>query len=322
MNGNCRKERACSCDKLIHIKLSPDSPASRGGGAPGHDPGAERVSDLPLAVINVSATPTTLMVHTDHLGRPTRMTDAARATVWQASWKPWGEIENISGTILNNLRFPGQYFQIETGLAYNHHRHYDAVTGRYTQPDPLRFVDGPSVYAYAGNSPFMETDPTGEFGIAGAFVGAGFDLGMQLIMNGGRFRCISWTQVGIAAAMGSAGGFGIGSNIMKNAKSELSYWRSSHKYGSTLQRVRNANGISSGQLHHWLIPNRGWGRYVPNFIKNHPANLNPISGALNREIGSKFRWVGVPDWAKNWGSAWTGGFAGDAAGNAINGCQC
>ncbi len=90
------------------------------------------------------------------------MTDAARATVWQASWKPWGEIENISGTILNNLRFPGQYFQIETGLAYNHHRHYDAVTGRYTQPDPLGFVDGPSVYQYAMNSPFMNTDPTGQ----------------------------------------------------------------------------------------------------------------------------------------------------------------
>ncbi len=89
------------------------------------------------------------------------MTDAARATVWQASWKPWGEIENISGTILNNLRFPGQFFQIETGLAYNHHRHYDAVTGRYTQPDPLGFVDGPSVYAYAGNSPWMKVDPEG-----------------------------------------------------------------------------------------------------------------------------------------------------------------
>ncbi len=114
--------------------------------------------DLPLAIAEGTAL---YQVHTDHLGRPTRMTDAARATVWQASWKPWGEIENISGTILNNLRFPGQYFQIETGLAYNHHRHYDAVTGRYTQPDPLGFVDGPSVYAYAMNSPFMNTDRDG-----------------------------------------------------------------------------------------------------------------------------------------------------------------
>ena len=63
--------------------------------------------------------------------------------------------------IENNLRFPGQVFLIETGLAYNWHRHYDPTTGRYTQADPLRFVDGPSVFAYAGGSPFMNVDRDG-----------------------------------------------------------------------------------------------------------------------------------------------------------------
>ncbi len=118
--------------------------------------------DLPLAIVDtVNTTPTLLMVHSDHLGRPTRLTDSTKATVWQATYKPWGEVQSISGTVLNNLRLPGQYFQIETNLAYNWHRHYDPVTGRYTQPDPLRFVDGPSIYAYAGNSPFMVTDREG-----------------------------------------------------------------------------------------------------------------------------------------------------------------
>jgi RHS repeat-associated protein len=100
-------------------------------------------------------------IHADHLGRPIRMTDAAKVTTWQATWKPWGEVQTLSGTNSNNLRFPGQYFQIETGLHYNHHRMYDPVTGRYTQPDPLRFVDGPSIYAYAKNSPYMYTDREG-----------------------------------------------------------------------------------------------------------------------------------------------------------------
>jgi RHS repeat-associated protein len=90
-----------------------------------------------------------------------RMSSATKPTVWQATCKRWGEIQCLSGTATNNLRFPGQYFQIETGLHYNHHRHYDPVTGRYTQPDPLGFVDGPSVYAYAGNSPYMNTDREG-----------------------------------------------------------------------------------------------------------------------------------------------------------------
>jgi RHS repeat-associated protein len=118
--------------------------------------------DLPLAVIDIVGTTATIStVHADHLGRPIRMTNAAKATVWQATWKPWGEVQTLSGTNSNNLRFPGQYFQIETGLHYNHHRMYDPVTGRYTQPDPLRFVDGPSIYAYAKNSPYMRVDRDG-----------------------------------------------------------------------------------------------------------------------------------------------------------------
>ena len=118
--------------------------------------------DLPLAVIDIVGTTATISyVHANHLGRPIRMTSAAKATVWQATWKPWGEVQTLSGTNTNNLRFPGQYFQIETGLHYNHHRMYDPVTGRYTQPDPLRFVDGPSVYAYAGNSPYIRVDRDG-----------------------------------------------------------------------------------------------------------------------------------------------------------------
>jgi RHS repeat-associated protein len=71
------------------------------------------------------------------------------------------EVQSMTGAVAQNLRFPGQYFQLETGLAYNWHRTYDPVTGRYTQPDPLRFVDGPSVYAYVGNSPLMNSDVTG-----------------------------------------------------------------------------------------------------------------------------------------------------------------
>ena len=46
-------------------------------------------------------------------------------------------------------------------LHYNWHRHYDPTLGRYTQPDPLGFVDGPSVYGYAGNSPQVYVDPEG-----------------------------------------------------------------------------------------------------------------------------------------------------------------
>ncbi|MEZ5924807.1 MAG: RHS repeat-associated core domain-containing protein [Hyphomicrobiaceae bacterium] len=55
----------------------------------------------------------------------------------------------LTGPAALDTRFPGQWFQIESGLHDNWHRHYDPTTGRYTQPDPLGFVDGPGVFAYA-----------------------------------------------------------------------------------------------------------------------------------------------------------------------------
>ena len=65
---------------------------------------------------NVNTSPILLMVHADHLKRPIRMTDSTKATVWQAIWKPFGEPYSLSGTQSLDARFPGQWFQIETGL--------------------------------------------------------------------------------------------------------------------------------------------------------------------------------------------------------------
>ena len=56
---------------------------------------------------------------------------------------------------------PGQWFQIESALHYNWHRHYDPTLGRYTQPDPLGFVDGPSIYGYVKARPQQLVDPEG-----------------------------------------------------------------------------------------------------------------------------------------------------------------
>jgi len=118
---------------------------------------------IPLAVVADVDTPnpTTLFVHADHLDRPVRMTNASQALVWDAVYRPYGEVESISGWASLDTRFPGQWFQLETGLHHNWHRTYDPTTGRYLQPDPLGFVDGPSVYAYANGSPLMRTDRDG-----------------------------------------------------------------------------------------------------------------------------------------------------------------
>jgi RHS repeat-associated protein len=104
---------------------------------------------------------TTYWVSVDHLNRPIKMTNAAKASVWDAVWQPFGGAHSITGSATLNARLPGQWFQSETGLHYNWHRSYDPTLGRYTQPDPLGFVDGPSVYGYGRGSPLRYVDRDG-----------------------------------------------------------------------------------------------------------------------------------------------------------------
>jgi len=60
-----------------------------------------------------------------------------------------------------NLRFPGQYYQAETGLNQNWNRDYDPIVGRYIESDPIGLAAGVNTYAYALDSTLRNTDPTG-----------------------------------------------------------------------------------------------------------------------------------------------------------------
>ncbi|MFT5482507.1 MAG: RHS repeat-associated protein, partial [Halieaceae bacterium] len=100
-------------------------------------------------------------IHNDHLGTPKVITNANQDIVWSASYHPFGEVDLTTTQIANNLRFPGQYHDEETGLHYNYFRDYDPGLGRYIQSDPIGLAGGLNTYGYALQNPIIYTDPTG-----------------------------------------------------------------------------------------------------------------------------------------------------------------
>ncbi|MBP7761804.1 MAG: hypothetical protein KA176_04470 [Alphaproteobacteria bacterium] len=90
----------------------------------------------PLAQIDAGSPETILYLHTDHLLTARYATNAGGSTVWSWDSGAFGK-EAPTGSATVNLRFPGQYFDSETGLHYNWHRYYDPATGRYITRDPL-----------------------------------------------------------------------------------------------------------------------------------------------------------------------------------------
>jgi len=122
----------------------------------------------------------TFYYHNDHLATPQMMTDDVGTAVWEAEYRPFGEAtvnEDPDGDGIltrSNVRFPGQYFDGETGLHYNWHRFYEAGTGRYLQADPIGIERGRNhLYVYVSNNPITAFD------FYGLWEAKGFPAGLQ-----------------------------------------------------------------------------------------------------------------------------------------------
>ena len=114
-----------------------------------------------------------LMLHTDHLGTPQLITDNNQAIVWSADYTPFDSVNITTQMVTNNLRFPGQYYDQETGLHYNYFRDYDPSTGRYVESDPIGLDGGNNTYGYVHNNPLIHIDPFGLVKWTGDYKGLG-----------------------------------------------------------------------------------------------------------------------------------------------------
>ncbi len=127
------------------------------------------LDSLPLATIDADydaqgkvGNPTLLYLHGDHLDTPRLATDASGQIAWQWQSDAFGRGEALSqGSTQVNLRFPGQYYDAESGLHYNYFRDYDPETGRYVESDPIGLVGGLNTYGYVEGNPLGLSDPLG-----------------------------------------------------------------------------------------------------------------------------------------------------------------
>jgi RHS repeat-associated protein len=107
----------------------------------------------------------------DWLGAPHIIANSSKTYQWRWDHYDFGNNspnQNPSGlgVFSYNFRFPGQYYDAESGLFYNGARDYSSLVGRYGEFDPIGLSAGINGYAFVGSNPLTHTDPNGNAAIA------------------------------------------------------------------------------------------------------------------------------------------------------------
>jgi RHS repeat-associated protein len=101
--------------------------------------------------------------HTDALGSPIKVTDAAGLTVETSEYEPYGHLANRALT--DGPGFTGHVQDAGTGLTYMQQRYYDQQVGVFLSVDPVTAYTSPGLgfhrFWYANGNPYRFTDPDG-----------------------------------------------------------------------------------------------------------------------------------------------------------------
>ncbi len=163
--------------------------------------------------------------------------DSGSGALTKAGYRPYGE----SGSTAGSFRYTGLRIDPESnGLYYARARMYAPAWGRFLQPDPIGYAGGANLYAYVGNDPLNNTDPSGKcvgpaavycagaaigavFGgiggglatyhATGTFLGTLSGIGVGAVAGGALGATSPWL-VGEAGALGGAAGAALGSEAV------------------------------------------------------------------------------------------------------------
>ncbi|MCX4507557.1 RHS domain-containing protein [Streptomyces anulatus] len=148
------------CEQTASTAGSPDSVALTWD----HD-GVKPVTQVERRLVDqVEVDSRFFAIITDLVGTPRELVDEQGEVAWRTRSALWGATSwNRDVDAYTPLRFPGQYFDPESGLHYNRHRHYDPESGRYLSPDPLGLTPAPNAVTYV-DDPTRWIDPLGLVG--------------------------------------------------------------------------------------------------------------------------------------------------------------
>ncbi len=251
------------------------------------DPVAADSKRYDYEVFEKIATELLYYYHTDHLGTPKLMTNGNGVPVWKAEYRPFGDVFSFPvTTVENNLRFPGQYYDWETGLHQNWFRDYDPSLGRYREPDPIGIAGDLSLYSYVADDPINVADPLGlygwyEFLEDSANVSAGFGDTLTL---GGTYEIRKWIggnesvdlcsreygagevaatvhSLALGGASVARGALAMGGSSgtlpMKFMRGAGRFYTDTRQFSTVSRQYWAARGgAGASNLHHWLIPQR------------------------------------------------------------------
>ncbi|MFW6575006.1 RHS repeat-associated core domain-containing protein [Acinetobacter baumannii] len=155
--------------------------------------------------------------HCDQVGTPQTMTNTRGECVWEILHNTWGTALEIKAVNQdnpfeqNNLRFQGQYYDLETELHYNRYRYYEPHSARYVSKDPIGLEGGLNIMNYVIN-PNQLIDPMGLYVVLDFYkhkniiiardIEKDTKLIIQNVYTGGQINDIGFTSNGTALPNG------------------------------------------------------------------------------------------------------------------------
>jgi len=218
----------------------------------------------------------TYKIITDQLGSPRLIVNADTGEVaQQLDFDEFGLITQDTNPNFQPFGFAGGLVDNHTGLTRFGARDYDAVTGRWTSKDSIRFAGGDSnIYGYVFSDPVNFIDPNGKWSITiSRYLGFGGSITVGVGKDGKFFASV---KIGI----GFGGGLvvdpnGEFQNSLDASKETNVYWAGYNEYGAGA--FGNAIGKENVEGTRLIIDKLTWETNLEYFKLNQFLENNPVT---------------------------------------------